>query len=227
MATIGEILSQPEIGWKRYDDRHPDIIYEGNNWSLSAPTGFYETTFAFSNSSDAKISFLFVGTKIRIISTIQQSYSEDVRIKIDGIEESYNTYHATLNNPQSLVYEKTGLENKAHIVEIYRGSGEKRIGLDAIDIDDSGSIRLPINSMILKNKITNQAYSLSDSTLIHLPDSSDKNMILHGIEQGKEIQLDVDFDKIQLIQDTSEVLGSGKLYSHSLSVKDTKKIIFN
>ena len=51
-------------------------------------------------------------------------------------------------------------------------------------------------AMILKNPTTNQAYSLDDKTLISMPDTSNKNMILYGIETGKEIKLDEDFDKV-------------------------------
>lgn len=50
--------------------------------------------------------------------------------------------------------------------------------------------------MAVKNPITEEVYSLDNKTLIHLPSSSDKNMISHGIEAGKIIQLDVDFNKI-------------------------------
>lgn len=82
------------------------------------------------------------------------------------------------------------------------------------------------NRLALQNLSTNKNYSLADCTLIHLPNTSDKNMILHGIKQGKEIQLDVPFDKMKYVQDTSEVLGNGKKFQQqSISTKNLKKII--
>lgn len=73
--------------------------------------------------------------------------------------------------------------------------------------------------MVLYNK--NKYYSISDNTLIHLPDTSDKNMILYGIKQGTEIQLDVDFDKMKFIQDKSEVLGNGKVFRQPIDSSKT------
>lgn len=69
----------------------------------------------------------------------------------------------------------------------------------------NGSKLKPIKKMILKNPSTNQHYSLADKTLIPLPDASNKNMILYGIEAGVEIQLDEAFDKIQYIVETPTV----------------------
>lgn len=76
--------------------------------------------------------------------------------------------------------------------------------------------------LAIKNQLTSKAYSLDNKTLIHLPSSSDKNMILHGIESGKEIKLDEDFDKMKYIKDTSEVLGEGKIFTHALDMNNTK-----
>lgn len=74
------------------------------------------------------------------------------------------------------------------------------------------------NRLILQNSATNKNYSLLDSTLIHLPNTSTKNMILHGIEQGKEIRLDVPLDRMKYIQDTSEALDVGKTFRHEIEV---------
>lgn len=82
--------------------------------------------------------------------------------------------------------------------------------------------------MSIKNPTTQKHYSLDNQTLIHLPSSSSKNMILHGIESGKEIKLDEDFDKMKYVKDTSEVLGSGKKFTHvvdSSNVKINKLIL--
>ncbi|OXS65766.1 hypothetical protein B1B04_24825 [Lysinibacillus sp. KCTC 33748] len=72
--------------------------------------------------------------------------------------------------------------------------------------------------------ITNEYYSLSDNTLVHLPDNSPKNMILHGIKQGKEIQLDVPFDKHRYFNDTPVANVSGKVFTHDIDKINTLNI---
>ncbi|OXS74287.1 hypothetical protein B1B04_09170 [Lysinibacillus sp. KCTC 33748] len=78
----------------------------------------------------------------------------------------------------------------------------------------------------------NSHYSLSDNTLIHLPDTSPKNMILHGIEQGKEIQLDVPFTKHRYFNDTPVANVSGKVFTHdigkinTLNIKEIRESVF-
>ena len=76
------------------------------------------------------------------------------------------------------------------------------------------------NKLILKNN--ENVYSLDNKTLIHLPNTSDKNMILFGLEAGKEIKLDEDFDKMKYVQSESEVLGEGKVYKHEIDISKTK-----
>jgi len=68
---------------------------------------------------------------------------------------------------------------------------------------------MPNKKIILKNDDLNKFYSLSDNTLIHLPDATNENIILHGIEQGKDIQLNVPFNKHRYIinnQDGSQTI---------------------
>lgn len=70
---------------------------------------------------------------------------------------------------------------------------------------------------VLQNTNTKKHYSLSDNTLIHLPNTSNKNMILHGIEQGKEVQLDVPFTKHNYVNETP----TGKLFTQDSSNMNT------
>lgn len=81
------------------------------------------------------------------------------------------------------------------------------------------------NGLILQNSLTNKYYSLSDKTLIHLPNASNKNMISYGIEQGKEIQLDVPFTKHIYVNDTpiGKVFTQGIESSNTLQMKEIKK----
>lgn len=79
--------------------------------------------------------------------------------------------------------------------------------------------------MILKNTLTSKYYSLNNKELIHLLESSNKNIVLYGIEAGKEIILDEDFNKMKFTQNTSEVLGEKKTFKHSINEKVNKIIL--
>lgn len=76
--------------------------------------------------------------------------------------------------------------------------------------------------MIVKNTTTNQHYSLSEKTIILLPSLSNENVILHGIETGKEVQLDVPFNKMKFVQDESEIVGEGRVFTHALDMSKVK-----
>ncbi|RHW32008.1 hypothetical protein [Oceanobacillus profundus] len=135
-AQVGDQLLDPEEGWKRYDDRHPAIKYEGN-WIRSNITGYFNgtTTGTDSNGEDS-YSFKFIGTKIRLVDALAENRSSSVRVIIDGVEESYSAYGPSTARA-TLVYEKTGLEFKEHTVEVIN-SLTRFIALDAIDIDENG-----------------------------------------------------------------------------------------
>lgn len=72
----------------------------------------------------------------------------------------------------------------------------------------------------VENPITLKAYSLSEKTLVHLPSSSSKNIVSHGIEQGKEIQLDVPFTKHNYVNE----LSVGKVFTQTIGSSNTLKI---
>jgi hypothetical protein len=149
MATVGQQLTSPESGWKRYDNMHPAIKYVGNSWTHnnSYPNG-YNNTFSYSDENDTsqqhKIFFNFIGTKIRIINILSLGYSDNIKIKIDGVEYTHYQYNGTTVY-QCLVFELTGLENKIHTVEMYDSdlNNTTRVGLDAIDIDSTGRLLHP------------------------------------------------------------------------------------
>ncbi|MET4561046.1 hypothetical protein ABIA69_002191 [Lysinibacillus parviboronicapiens] len=98
-------------------------------------------------------------------------------------------------------------------------STENYVGIGNLQYGFSANL-----SLTLKSSTTNEHYSLSDNTLIHLPDNSIKNMILHGIEQGKEIQLDVPFDKHIYVDDTPVANVSGKLFAQDIGIVNTLSI---
>lgn len=229
MATVGQPLTQPESGWRRIEETDSNFTYEGvwGSRSNSAYSGGSQKTQS-NTVLNNKIKFKFYGTKIRIISTLYPSYTPKVKIIIDGIEEYYSLQGTQTNI--ALAYEKTNLPLGIHYIEVEKisnGGYDPDFLWDAIDIDYNGYIAnkdFSIRSLAFKDQTTNEHYSLVDNTLIHMPDNSPKNMILHGIEKGKEIQLDVPFDKHRYFNDTPSVGTSGKVFTHDIGKINTLSI---
>jgi len=136
-ATLGEKLDNPESGWQRIDDAYPKIKYIGT-WVKDSSNGKnYNGTEHYTKSSGSQVSFIFFGNKIRLIGAKQPPSSENVKIKIDGVEETFSTkYPDTIF--RCIYFEKLNLVNGYHRVEIQTTESSKYFNFDAIDIDDTG-----------------------------------------------------------------------------------------
>lgn len=135
MATIGQQLSSPEPGWKRYEDDCGAIKYEGQGWFKN---GSYDT---LTSSSDGKISFKFKGTKLRILGYCWDNRSSHRIVIDDSIVRVYP--NNLTRSPNILIYEITGLDDTIHTVEITKVDDNQYFGIDAIDIDDTGRLYHP------------------------------------------------------------------------------------
>jgi hypothetical protein len=140
MATVGQQLTAPEVGWKRFDNADSNISYLGSGWdddpSYSAYNGARRrnpaTTLGYS------IRFNFTGTNLRVIGILSTNWSNNLNISIDGITESF-TQNGVVTS-QILNYQKLNLSNIEHSV-IITNTGSGYWGLDAIDIDDKGELK--------------------------------------------------------------------------------------
>ncbi|WP_019422843.1 hypothetical protein [Paenibacillus sp. OSY-SE] len=145
MAKFGDVLLQPESGWKRYDDSEPIILYEGDGWERYSNGAYYNgARQACSRTSiKPKIKFNFIGSKLILISSLYLSYSNKIEIKIDEkIYEASQVSNSTYNQAVFFIIE--GLKFKEHSVEITKinqGGWESDFNLDAIDIDESGQLK--------------------------------------------------------------------------------------
>jgi len=147
MATVGEQLTAPETGWTRYDDRNANITYIGTGWGTQEIAGQYNTTITYITEGTSvaainasSVRFNFTGTSIRFIQSKYLQHSKTVSYKIDGeLAGTANLYNDTVIR-QILAFEKTGLVNQEHFVEIYSGDGI-RFDFDAIDIDAAGELK--------------------------------------------------------------------------------------
>lgn len=140
MATIGQQLTSPESGWKRYDDNTPLFKRSGSSIEQHTVTGTYNgTSYYIKNGS---IEFRFIGTKIRIIGDKYTNKSSDIKVEIDGtLIGTYSQYGSEAT--QILLFEMTGLNNSEHYVKIYSNDTVNNFNVDAIDIDDTGRILHP------------------------------------------------------------------------------------
>lgn len=145
---VGDVLKEPDPGWKRFDDTDSNIKYEGV-WATESNSRHYNSTCHYkhnqSNNPPDKnpisVKFNFTGTKLRIIGFLFHIYDANAKILIDGKEELINFFLPVSSSAvyQALVYEKLGLANQEHTVEI-KGTF---MNLDAIDIDADGSLFTP------------------------------------------------------------------------------------
>ncbi|AIQ68588.1 hypothetical protein PGRAT_13880 [Paenibacillus graminis] len=139
-SAVGDQLTAPEAGWKRFDDTHAGVKYTGN-WYTKTDTSYYNgsvkvTTKAADNNY---VSFSFYGTKLRLIADLYSDRHSNNTITIDGVTESFSEYRAgSTSLTNALVYEKTGLPLAFHTVSVTVGHNRTNFIMDAIDIDDTG-----------------------------------------------------------------------------------------
>jgi hypothetical protein len=144
MATIGQSLTSPETGWRRYDERNPFIIYD-ENWSeVSESSMFSNTGKGALTNKNSTFKFKFFGTKLRLIASISDTYTKSIEVDIDGEKEVFSAYNSSYVH-QRLVYEKMGLESGIHIVTVKvlqpaSNPSAYDYRMDAIDIGSDGRL---------------------------------------------------------------------------------------
>ncbi|MGZ0051961.1 hypothetical protein [Brevibacillus gelatini] len=155
MATIGDQLTAPENGWRRYDDLNKTIRYNGL-FSTQSYTSAYAGNYKYSTSPGAKITFTIFGSKLRIIgrqypySTFQ--YSRNTHVYIDGVRKATYSHDGT-DQTQTILAEIVGLPWGRHEIEIVASDADS-IQLDAVDIDAKGILGcIPATTGTLRTKI--------------------------------------------------------------------------
>lgn len=143
MATVGQQLTAPEAGWRRYDDRDPRIIFTGG-WQLGTPSGNYNTTNRYIADfvSTGTVRFKFRGTKFIIIASTDNNrpQTESNIVYVDGVEVGRFSQYTDDNKWQIVTYQQLNLKYGDHLVEIYCGGNAV---IDAIDIDADGKLLHP------------------------------------------------------------------------------------
>lgn len=152
MVSIGDTLTTPETGWKRYDNLNDNLIYEGDWQVTRSNSSYYNNSFHYRSTfytydSAGVIKFNFTGTKIRLIGSLQSGFDDSVSISIDRSGDVFSQHLSSGLRLQVVVYEKNNLNSGEHSVVI---SGQ-HLNLDAIDID--GELRPYDPKAMFKDKI--------------------------------------------------------------------------
>lgn len=134
-AKVGDVLKEPEPGWKRFDDTDPLISYAGP-WraSTNTPLDNYNKTLHSKdalNSTAAEFKFTFKGTGIRLIATLSDTpaFNVESTITIDGVSETFKGYYPTYAI-QGLAFQKLNLQDGVHTVKV----STPAFIFDAIDV---------------------------------------------------------------------------------------------
>ncbi|MDP9698871.1 hypothetical protein J2T16_001768 [Paenibacillus intestini] len=148
LAQVGQQLTAPEPGWRRYDDGHSAFVYLGENWIYqTGVSGLYNSTHHYSaqGKGDNEIRFKFYGTKLRFISSTGNNFADNISVIIDGNIEYFSSKMGTSTAlRQQLTYEKLNLPLGIHEVRLLSGTnGDWRLDVDAVDIDSDGRLFHP------------------------------------------------------------------------------------
>lgn len=141
MATVGQALTAPETGWKRFVNTNSKFKYNGT-WNNNQSNSMYSDGYLHStNILNDSISFRFYGSKLRIICPLGDEKSvlsgTDIQVEIDGDSSTFNIDSNSLI-PIGLAFEKNGLTLGVHTVKITNMVSGKWLSFDAVDIDDFG-----------------------------------------------------------------------------------------
>lgn len=158
MATVGQALISPDVGYRRIDDSDSRIKYVGSRWKIINNVAYYNNMIHYTGiyGSNAVgelgeyVEFKLFSTKLRIISSISISsstWSSDIKVNIDGVDVSTYTLVNRVGNSQVLVYEIIGLSNDIHTIRLTNNT-DVQMNLDAIDIDDTGYLVHPILNQV-------------------------------------------------------------------------------
>ncbi|WP_459480244.1 Ig-like domain-containing protein [Clostridium saccharoperbutylacetonicum] len=194
-ATIGDVLTTPENGWRRIDDTDKNILRD-SNVGYGTLSNFYNGSQTSMDYYNSGVKFKFYGTKLRIIAVMAKSdISSTIRLTIDGKIYSYSQISSGLKF-QSIVDEVDDLQLGFHTVSLTNLDYVQHAMLDAIDIDDVGYLVNP-----------NESISLSNTSL-NLIKGDTKSLTATTTPAGEQVSWTSSDDSIATVDSTGTVSGT-------------------
>ncbi|WP_090739495.1 discoidin domain-containing protein [Paenibacillus sp. Mc5Re-14] len=155
MATIGQQLTTPEAGWKRYDERSPSIVFDGTPMRQAySSSGTYSSTLSYpdyASNPNNGVRFKFTGKKL-IVGVLYWNTGEHsgFNIEVDGINYgNFQTGMKSSNMGSTVGFVKTDFPDGEHTVTLkvvdksVFGVSASSFALDFIDIDSNGRLFHP------------------------------------------------------------------------------------
>lgn len=142
MAKIGEPLTAPEAGWKRYDDKESTITYTGFHYVVDSM--LYNGGYFTSNLAGSSIKFNFTGTKLRLIGVLDINRSTSISVFIDGVKRNDFSQYSATRVYRSLDFDISDLADQEHCVIIINnatGNYGAYYVFDVIDIESTGTLK--------------------------------------------------------------------------------------
>lgn len=206
-ATIGQQLTQPESGWKRYDDTDSNIAYTGylsrtgDSWFISYKSNSFNGSILSTpyDKSQGEFSFGFYGSELRIISPMWHSCSSFANVYIDGKSVGDFTEQSSSEGFQKLVYEIKGLSLGKHSVKVVN-SGGGYFTLDAIDVDQNGYL-MTYDEAIKKESIT------LDKSSMNFVVGDSQSLVVTTTPAGVQVTWKSSDESIATVDSTGKVTG--------------------
>ncbi|MGN7765364.1 hypothetical protein [Paenibacillus sp. 22594] len=142
VTPVGSTIPGPDIGWRRYNAPHPMVSLAGT-WIQLSGANNYNNTYTASNTQGDSYSFSFKGTRVRLIaysSSAAPVTTNSAQVIIDGKDIGLVSFRTAETVYQALLYEKQGLADTNHTIQIINKASGSYLILDAIDVDIDGRL---------------------------------------------------------------------------------------
>lgn len=162
MAIVGQQLTAPETGWKRYKHTNSNFSYTDGTWVSDTTTYDYHWT-----TPPGKVKFNFTGTKLRILIGTHPNHTSSVNVYIDGTKVCNFAENTTADRVANfLACDLQNLSDEEHYV-IVENVGSTNFTFAAIDIDETGELKpyeSPKNNLLRVTMLdsSEREYRLSD-----------------------------------------------------------------
>lgn len=186
-ATIGAPMTNSEEGWTRSPWDNILITYEGNGWFNN---NGYDT---LTQDKNAKIKFYFKGSDLRILGFCASNRASHKIIIDNEIVDTYSNSILATTSSYTLIYEKLGLEDKVHSVEIQNVGDSSYFGIRSIDLRDGTIVEKLDSDIVLDIEPEKDKIKLGEEVI--------GSLVIDNIEEiaAEDITIRYDSDKLEYL----------------------------